>query len=883
MWWFLLYCVALVGFYWLGSVQLSLHWFWAFVSAATGAGAVVLTAFNAASSWRIGSRTFRELPGNVTCLDARAGSALWNAAVGAQAPMTIEEIVGLRFGLWYLLILPGAVLAKTLLSSLWLSLGAAVLGALIVAWLLRGFSTWREKRAVSAARTALAGAQGAHKWEGCKCRVCNGVRSEGHDWEGCKCQLCGLTRDQGHDWDRCKCRACDKRRSEGHVWEHCKCTICGASRDEGHQWEGQFCTVCGKRRGTSEVLETAALCEAAENGEFSAVQRLLDKRVDPNVANEDGWYAIELAARNPEVVTLLLASGADASAARLDRYVEYPNTLEIMLTHGASLNTRRREWGLPLHVAVRHFAKTDPQKVRFLLDHGADPNLTDSDGKTPLHVVFDEPCKEHALETLQVLFDAGANLGIRDKDGYTPADYAIRKSPVSLHGTKGENEDLSEEQSHLRTVQFLIKHDAPFDKQALAAGAPTHNADVMEKPFIFSVLEYGSGELLELLLQKGLDVNQQPVYVDPYNGERWVGITPLHWAVVAAPVERTALLLAHGARPNVELPRFPYRSNLIRDFSGQTPLHLAYNLAHDDPDRIEVMELLLAHGADIGASGIEGMTLLHDAAEQNDIQFVEFLLARGADSQARDKMGKTPLAHAIEMNNQGVVKALTQHAQTSGFGACSRDGHLWRDDYTCQRCGIAQEDVEPQLPLPDALRAARGGQLHKSQVHRALRVITNHEESIAASVDPRSDNIRYYSELMLELARFRDASCVPTIAHVMLEGYPSLKAPAAKALGIIGSRDAVPHLLQAVEEYDSMGFVKEAVFEALVQIGDPRARDAIFSVLPRLGSSLTREAAFALGSLGDRRAIPLLKEIMRNETVIGDKARAKDLIRRLGS
>jgi DNA-directed RNA polymerase subunit RPC12/RpoP len=50
-----------------------------------------------------------------------------------------------------------------------------------------------------------------HKWNGCKCTVCNASRDKYHLWNGCTCSQCGKHRDYEHLWDGFKCSICGKK------------------------------------------------------------------------------------------------------------------------------------------------------------------------------------------------------------------------------------------------------------------------------------------------------------------------------------------------------------------------------------------------------------------------------------------------------------------------------------------------------------------------------------------------------------------------------------------------------------------------------------------------------------------------------------------------
>jgi ankyrin repeat protein len=67
-------------------------------------------------------------------------------------------------------------------------------------------------------------------------------------------------------------------------------------------------------------------------------------------------------------------------------------------------------------------------------------------------------------------------------------------------------------------------------------------------------------------------------------------------------------------------------------------LHSAAYEGHND-----VVELLLAKGANVNAKINDGFTPLYEAASNGQKDVTELLLAKGADVNAKDNDGKTPL------------------------------------------------------------------------------------------------------------------------------------------------------------------------------------------------------------------------------------------------
>jgi len=118
------------------------------------------------------------------------------------------------------------------------------------------------------------------------------------------------------------------------------------------------------------------------------------------------------------------------------------------------------------------------------------------------------------------------------------------------------------------------------------------------------------------------------------------GWTPLHWAADAARIELVQLLLEHGADANV------------RDRYGATPL---FNATEHTS---ELVLVLLNAGADINSQDDAGKTPLHQIAEDDDQKQAEFFIEHGANVGAKDCNGQTPLHVAAAYGSCDVTKVL---------------------------------------------------------------------------------------------------------------------------------------------------------------------------------------------------------------------------------
>jgi ankyrin repeat protein len=128
-----------------------------------------------------------------------------------------------------------------------------------------------------------------------------------------------------------------------------------------------------------------------------------------------------------------------------------------------------------------------------------------------------------------------------------------------------------------------------------------------------------------------------------------------------------------------DLPVDHGTSMVTKDIGGllATQLQLAVREGNMD-----ILRLLVEHGADITTVDIDGFTPLHWAVREENVDLARLLVGHGADTTAEDIDGLTPLQLAAEKESLDLVRLLAEHDAQYKRDPFRRIGHrfleLWQ-------------------------------------------------------------------------------------------------------------------------------------------------------------------------------------------------------------
>jgi ankyrin repeat protein len=367
--------------------------------------------------------------------------------------------------------------------------------------------------------------------------------------------------------------------------------------------------------------------------------------------------ALHRSAASAVAATFLLCASAASGAERAPRLVEAVKAgnreaVAALLKQSKAVNEAELDGTTALHWAVR---ADDLDLVRLLLRAGANPKAATREGITPLMLA----AMNGSLPAVETLLEAGADPNAVLPEGETVLMTAARTGrPEVLETLLRHGADLNARErwygetalmwaaaeNHPDAVKVLVAHGADVNGRSRLLEVPRRRNGQSILPLgswtpLMYAARQGALEAIEALVSVGADLD----LTDPD------GATALVLAVINANYDSAAALVRHGANPNIG----DNEANMAALYAAIDMHRLAIGHGRPNPkpsgelDAVDVIKLLLAHGADPNArlkaptfqrhhtggdrALGEGSTPFMRAAKSGDVVVMRLLLAAGAD------------------------------------------------------------------------------------------------------------------------------------------------------------------------------------------------------------------------------------------------------------
>jgi ankyrin repeat protein len=405
------------------------------------------------------------------------------------------------------------------------------------------------------------------------------------------------------------------------------------------------------------AADSARVAEAAKARDREAVRRLVVQHADVNAPLADGGTALHWAAQWEEV-----------------------ETAALLIRAGANVNAADDDGVTPLVLAAQN---GNAPIVDALLVAGANPNLALPAGETPLMIA----ARSGTPDVVKALVARGAQVDAKEKTlGQTALMWAAAERHVEVVRVLIESGADVHARSKAGFTPLLFaarQGDRVVTSELLARGGDVNEASADGMTALLTALIRHHLDYARFLLDRGADPN------------KGAGYTPLHWAAgewsgelsvsVAADsewaafgglsarerLEMVTLLLAHGADPNAPVTRNVRRyggaGGNAGSLVGATPFLLAAMAAD-----LEVMRVLIQAGADpqattdskttalmfaAGLAHSPGVTPISDASA---LAAVKLAVELGNDVHAANAAGETALHAAAYWGATAVAAFLLE-------------------------------------------------------------------------------------------------------------------------------------------------------------------------------------------------------------------------------
>jgi ankyrin repeat protein len=274
-----------------------------------------------------------------------------------------------------------------------------------------------------------------------------------------------------------------------------------------------------------------------------------------------------------------------------------------------------------------------------------------------------DPCA--TVESAEAYLETGTSVDFEDKDGNTPLLLAAMSDNAKfVEFFIGRGANVEHKNKEGKTALILATEHKALDaaKVLLEHKANIEAADNEENKPLYHAIITNNVAMVELLLEHGADytaTNNKKCHCSPLFTASMSGSLPM----VKTLITFNALKSSH-----------PENNADSAFIDNGRPLLAAVNWKHDD-----IADYLLKQGANVNKTS-KGYTALHWWALGGTENMLNLLLAHGADINAQDYKGHTPLMVAAQQKQEQSAELLINHGANTEL-TCN-NGHTWNGHTT---------------------------------------------------------------------------------------------------------------------------------------------------------------------------------------------------------
>ncbi|MEM1326795.1 MAG: ankyrin repeat domain-containing protein [Bacteroidota bacterium] len=431
------------------------------------------------------------------------------------------------------------------------------------------------------------------------------------------------------------------------------------------------------------------LMQAIRDNDFEKVKSLLDKKVNFDKADEEGFTPLLLAAQleHNEIAQLLTNEHLKEAGFHFDFEEE-----KIVDAVESNFDTDKSDFEL----LMKAIKEGEFDFVQYFLEKDIDLNQEDRHGFTPLMLAASE--NEYRIALL--LIQNGADINYSNRDGWTAiieaADEGSYETAILLleNGATLETEGnwgrsalyMAASEGHIKMLELLLEKGADLEKSyvlhaaaeegkshivryLLEKGVDVNWTDQERRTALMYAAEEGHLDIVKRLVEAGADIN----HIDNRNH------SALLFATGEGNTRIIAYLLENGASTtisNQNILQVAMREgdeeafNMLLDHQqtnseGDSKVKRSdYDIhffieAIDDGDARTVRSHI-EKGIDVNQTAKNGWTPLIAAADESNLRIIKLLIEAGADINQTADNGWSPLMEAIDERDLATVKYLIE-------------------------------------------------------------------------------------------------------------------------------------------------------------------------------------------------------------------------------
>ncbi|AEX62021.1 putative ankyrin repeat protein [Megavirus courdo7] len=446
---------------------------------------------------------------------------------------------------------------------------------------------------------------------------------------------------------------------------------------------------CG---GFTELMYLVTHCQKIDNYEEKIINWLYHNESKINATNELGWTALMLACcnSNTRVVKLLLDCFAnpniqnnnlDTALILACKYINICSNIEIIELL-ANYNIDENSY---IFLVQKAFKTYDKDLLRQILFPKTDLNKQNKKGDSALITIIEYADNANATIGVKLLLENGANINDVDKNLESALHIAVQKynsdcTLIKILLENGINVNLQNKNGMTALVKYLytekksFEYDPQLVKLLLKFGTNPniygkyHNL-IANPLFIFCGKRFDDLEMINLLLDKGADINSQGINKSLLSGviNYYVQCHIYKWEIDNVH-QMIILLLERGADPNIidnNKNNIDNIQNLFKFGADPNILDIKNNnaliFAIKNRFSLEVINLLIAEGINIHIINNENKTALMYAVEHIKFdyeychQLVNLLLDHDINTNITNLNGQTALITALDFINKSDI------------------------------------------------------------------------------------------------------------------------------------------------------------------------------------------------------------------------------------